>query len=252
MNVLYLRVRARFAVFRPFVTGSYRSTAPFITPSAAYGLALNLAGIDMRRCDDGKSAMTLIADNLPRLDVALGAPADSNPWKWGRSAGDDDDTLPRVHEMYQQLHNYPVGKSQSEHAPNTKGAKYNITPVRRSFLSGLDAVVCFRHSGLEAFKEERIRAGLRGETEHRYGLPFLGDNNFLPDRIDIVESPPPCQWFVPIEAGDGETPRRGVGRLTVTIDRRDSSRTRSRLFGPARRATAAIPDGAWVRIDYSN
>lgn len=249
MNVLCLRVRARFAAFRPFVTGSYRSTAPFITPSAAYGLALNLAGIDMR-FDDGKSAMTLIADNLPRLDVALGAPADSSPWKWGRAAGDDDYTLPRVHEVYQQLHNYPVGKSQgSEHAASTMGAKYNITPVRRSVLSGLDAVVCFRHSGLEAFKE-RIRAGLRGETEHRYGLPFLGDNNFLPDRIDVLESPPPCQWFVPVVAGDGEAPRRGVGRLTITIDRRDSSRTRSRLFGPTRRATAAIPDRAWVRIDY--
>lgn len=249
--MLCLRVRARFAAFRPFVTGSYRSTAPFITPSAAYGLALNLAGIDMRRCDDGKSAMTLISDSLPKLDVALGAPADDDPWKWGRAAGDDDHNLPRVHEVYQQLHNYPVGRSRSENAANTKGAKYNIIPVRRSFLSGLDAVICFRYSGLDAFKE-RVEAGLRGEPEHRYGLPFLGDNNFLPDRIDVLESPPPCQWFVPIEAGDGESPRRGVGRLTVTIDRRDSSRTRSRLFGPIRRATAAIPDSAWVRIDYSN
>ena len=195
--------------------------------------------------------MTLTADNLPRLDVALGAPADSNPWKWGRAAGEDDYTLPRVHEVYQQLHNYPVGKSQSENAANAKGAKYNITPVLRSFLSGLDAVICFRYSGLEAFKE-RVEAGLRGETEHRYGLPFLGDNNFMPDRIDVLESSPPCQWFVPVEAGDGESPRQGVGRLTVTIDRRDSSRTRSRLFGPIRRATAEIPDTAWVRIDYSN
>ena len=54
-----LLIESRFAAFRPFITGSFRPTAPFITPSAAYGLLLNLAGIEMRE-DDGKSAMTLI------------------------------------------------------------------------------------------------------------------------------------------------------------------------------------------------
>ena len=245
--MLCLLIRARFAAFRPFVTGSFRSTAPFMTPSAAYGLALNLAGIEMRS-DDGKSAMTLIADGLPKMDVALGVPTDRYPWKWGRPGSGDDSNLPRKHDAYQQLHNYPVGKQGSEHAPNTKGMKYNITPVRRSFLSDLEAVACFRHTDLEF--EQRVKAGLKGDTKRRYGLPFLGDNNFLPDRIEVLEEVPLCQWFVPVEEDDGETPRRGIGRLTVTVDRRDSSRTRSRLFGPTRSAAAKVPNSAWVHIDY--
>lgn len=244
-----LFIRGRFAVFRPFTTGSFRSTAPFMTPSAAYGLALNIAGVEMRE-DDGKSAMSLIGRSLPKLDVALGAPGDGAQWKWGRVGGGDHSVFPRVHEMYQQLHNYPVGKQGKEHAPQTKGAKYNITPVRRAILSGLAAVACFRRDESGTI-ERRVRAGLRGDGASRYGLPFLGDNSLLPDRIEVLESPPPCHWFVPIVTGDGDLPRQGVGRLTVTIDRADSSRTRSRLFGPTAEATAAIPDSAWVQVDYT-
>ena len=52
-------LQAKFAAFRPFVSGSFRPTAGFITPTAAYGLLLNIAGIEMRH-DDGQSVMTLI------------------------------------------------------------------------------------------------------------------------------------------------------------------------------------------------
>ena len=51
--MMRLRIRAPFAAFRHFTAGSYRPTAPFITPSAAYGLLLNLAGVETR-FDDGK------------------------------------------------------------------------------------------------------------------------------------------------------------------------------------------------------
>ena len=51
--MIRLRVKAPFAAFRYFTAGSYRPTAPFVTPSAAYGLLLNLAGFDTRY-DDGK------------------------------------------------------------------------------------------------------------------------------------------------------------------------------------------------------
>ena len=80
-----LLIESRFAAFRPFITGSFRPTTPFITPSAAYGLLLNLAGIEMRE-DDGKSAMTLIKKSgLPEMDIALGAPVANKPWKQDRS-----------------------------------------------------------------------------------------------------------------------------------------------------------------------
>jgi CRISPR-associated protein Cas5t len=93
--MLVLRLDAPFGVFRTFTAGSFRPTASFVTPSAAYGLLLNIAGIEMRH-DDGKSVATLIRPKgLPAVDIALGARGE----------------LPRQQSMFQQLHNYPVGNS---------------------------------------------------------------------------------------------------------------------------------------------
>ncbi len=247
-----LLIESHFAAFRPFITGSFRPAAPFITPSAAYGLLLNLAGIEMRE-DDGKSAMTLIKKSgLPEMDIALGAPVANKPWKQDRSLEKGESSVfPTVQQLYQQLHNYPVGKQGLEHAPYAMGNKYNITPVRRSFLHGLRAVVCFRNCRNPEDIGEMACAGLRGELRREYGLPFLGDSNFLPDRIEVLESPPPCYWFVPVVEGDGEPPDQSIGRLTITIDRADSSRTQSKLFGPTSEQSDEIPNHAWVSIDYS-
>ena len=44
--MLVLYVEAPFAVFRTFSAGWYRPTATFLSPSAAYGLLLNLAGVE--------------------------------------------------------------------------------------------------------------------------------------------------------------------------------------------------------------
>ena len=70
--------QAPFAVFRTFTAGSFRPTAPFMTPSAAYGLLLNLAGIEMRD-DDGASEMTLIRSGLPHATIALGLKEERAP-----------------------------------------------------------------------------------------------------------------------------------------------------------------------------
>ncbi len=69
--MLMLYVQAPFAAFRTFTAGWYRPTAAFLTPSAAYGLALNAAGFESRR-DDGLSAMTVTAFDLPPARIALG------------------------------------------------------------------------------------------------------------------------------------------------------------------------------------
>ena len=64
--MLCLYLQAPFAALRTFTAGSFRPTADFITPSAAYGLLLNVAGIEMREVSD-KHAMTLIRTGLPRF-----------------------------------------------------------------------------------------------------------------------------------------------------------------------------------------
>src|SRR3954469_23984515 len=101
--MLCLYVQAPFAACRTFTAGWYRPTATFLTPSAAYGLVLNVAGIETRLREederhDGKTPASTTRPGLPSVKLAIGAPADSDPF-------------PRVQSVYQQLHNYPVGAS---------------------------------------------------------------------------------------------------------------------------------------------
>jgi CRISPR-associated protein Cas5t len=214
--VLALYVQAPFAAFRTFTAGWYRPTAAFLTPSAAYGLALNLAGIEARR-DDGISPMTVTQFGLPPARIALGAvPGPRGPF-------------PSVQTLYQQLHNYPVGASGKERKEDAKGNKYNLTPVRREFLSDLRACVCLDGN---PDLERQVREGLSGlapASGARYGLPFLGDNAFLIDRITLLDRPVQAHWYCRITDEDEAGLKPYTTRLTIWIDRQDMSRTRSAL-----------------------
>ena len=221
--MLQLRVVAPYAVFRPLIAGSYRPTAPFLTPSAAYGLILNLAGIESR-FDDGEAPMTLTRSGLPPVELALGAIR-----------------LPEVQSIYQQLHTYPVGTSGRDHAPSCKGAKYNIQPVRREFLSDVNAYICIRGNG---DLEHKVRGGLPGGRGPRYGIPFLGDNSFMIDLIVEESTPQPALWFCRAEAVQQEGTRRPM-RLTVSINRADMTRTVTCIFRPTG-PRVDPPDTAWV------
>jgi CRISPR-associated protein Cas5t len=234
--VLYLYIEAPFAACRTFTAGWYRPTATFLTPSAAYGLILNVAAIETRLREeeaghDGKTPASTTRLALPAVKLAIGAPTDAEPF-------------PRVQSVYQQLHNYPVGSSGAERAESAKGNKYNITPVRREFLTDLRAVICLDGNG---DLENRIRRGLRGEfNADRYGLPFLGDNSFLLNRLEELDQMPAAHWYRRI-TDTGGLPHPRTNRLTVWIDRANSSRTISYLYAPGD-ATAEIPAAAWTEI----
>jgi CRISPR-associated protein Cas5t len=226
MPRLWLRVSAPFAAFRGFQAGVYRASAPVMPPSTAYGLVLNLAGIEMR--DSTSGVTTLIRKDLPALRVAVGLLSE-----------------PERNSIYQQLHSYPVGASGKELKEKTHGAKFWITPVRREVLTDYVGVI-----GVESTDEallSRVRQGLRGElSEPRYGLPFAGDNNLLYDSIECLDEPPAeTRWYARMLPDD--SPRKGSCRLTVGIDRADNSRTTSLLFAP-REAAAEPPDGAWAWV----
>jgi CRISPR-associated protein Cas5t len=226
MDYLWLRIRAPFAAFRGFQAGVYRSTSPVMPPSAALGLVLNLAGIEMR--DYTATPNLLIREDVPCLKLAIATLPDSKS---------------EVCTLYQQLHSYPVGNSgKTDLKPRTHGAKYWIAPVRRELLVGLDMIL-----GVKASEEllERVRQGLKGELEQpRYGLPFAGDNNFLFDRIDILDRVPEVFWYVQMQPDD--PPMRGSYRLTVGIDRADNSKTTSFLFAPVETPSSQPPENAWT------
>jgi len=230
--MLCLYLEAPFATFRTFAAGSYRPSAGFITYSAAYGLLLNLAGIEMRH-DDGESLMTLIGHGLPRLRIALGARH-----------------FPERQVLFQQLHNYPVGSSKpgKERAAACKGAKYNITPVRRDVLTDIRAYVAVEAD--PAFASQVLK-GLAGEAPRAYGLPFLGDNNFLIDRLEPVETPDEAYWYEPVDAANEPGLPDRITRLTIAIDRADMSKTVSGLFAPTAQKCQTIPERAWVTVGYA-
>lgn len=237
--MLLLYVQAPFAAFRAFTAGWYRPTAAFLTPSAAYGLALNLAGIETRR-DDGLSPMTLTQFDLPSARIALGADPES-----------PRGPHPSVHTIYQQLHNYPVGASGKERKENARGNKYNITPVRREFLADLRAYVALEFTDNPDI-ENRIQLALDLSTpkyETRYGLPFLGDNAFLIDKLNVCDGPKPARWYRRIRREDEAAIRTRTTRLTIWIDRRDMSRTESGLYALDEVVSAEIPPAAWTPIN---
>lgn len=254
-----LYVEAPFAVFRTFTAGWYRPTATFLTPSAAYGLLLNLAGIESRLREnepghDGKTPASLTKSGLPTVELAVGVPKFSV--RRGRiepCKPDDNDNIvyPCVQTMFQQLHNYPVGTSGKERAESTKGNKYNITPVRREYLSNLRAVIAVRENDELA---ALVNRGLAGElSANRYGVPFLGDNAFLIDRLEVLQEPlPPVRWFEKIGPESAGGMRDRATRLTVVIDRANLAATTSALFAPQPCAESGgpnPPDSAWTIIN---
>lgn len=223
---LWVHAKAPFAAYRGLQAGVYRTTAPTMPPSAAYGLVLNLAGIETR--DSTSRPVTRTRSGLPPAKIAIG-----------------ERSRPEVSTLYQQLHSYPVGASGKELKERAQGAKYWIAPVRREILVGLDVVI-----GFDAEDEsiaDRVKRGVRGELSGaRYGLPFAGDNSLLFDELAVLDAPPPVWWYTRI--GPGDPPRKRSCRLTVGIDREDSSHTTAVLCAPEEDQSAEPPESAWVWV----
>ncbi len=250
--MLYLFLQAPFAACRTFTAGWYRPTATFLTPSAAYGLILNIAAVESRLYErdpghDGSAPATFTKPNLPGARLAVGA---------ARTRATDSlaASLPTVQTVYQQLHNYPVGKDAGMPAELSKGTKNNITPVRRELLCNLR---CYIGLDASAELENRVARGLKGELNaNRYGVPFLGDNQFLIDHLEIVsparEPEMSAYWYSVISESSDERLQSYTARLTVAVNRGDMSQTDSRLFRPSKTAASTPPADAWVEVGHNS
>jgi CRISPR-associated protein Cas5t len=233
--MIWLHIQAPFAAFRPFSAGSFRPTAGFLTHSAAYGLVLNLAGIESRLWEhdsdhDGAAPASLLRPGLPTIRLALGIPSDASP--------------PVSQTIYQQLHNYPLMAGQGLPPQLAKGRKNSIQPIRREFLSDVRVVAAV---DAQPEIEDALRRGLCGQgAVRRYGLPFLGDNSFLLDSLEEVQ-PRPARWYVSVATRTGR-PSPGTTRLTAWIDRTGMAETRSGLFAPEPEIRDHPPASAWIRV----
>ncbi|EJO68236.1 CRISPR-associated protein Cas5 [Leptospira kirschneri] len=235
MEEFFIHIKAPFAAYRYFQAGNYRTTMPTIPHSAAYGLILNFAGIEMRTA---VNEMTTLIKNvvkdysfenedfIPSLEIAIG---DIENAKKG--------------SVYQQLHTYPVGDASKGFREGTKGAKYHIIPTRREFLVGLNTMIGVR-TNLSGFMK-KIQSGLNGDIENRYGLPFAGDNNLLFNFLEIYEEAIyPATWYYPVT--EDEIPETETVRLTVGIDRLNNSKTTAPLFATTKEKSLQPPPNAWV------
>jgi CRISPR-associated protein Cas5t len=223
--MIFLHFKAPFASFRPFQSGSYRSTTPIPSYSTVYGILLNLAGIELR--DDINKPISNNRHDLPSLKIAIAL-----------LSGKSEKAV-----LSQQLHNYPVGNSGKELAEKTYGNKYWISPVRREVLINHEFIVGIQG---DSDIETKILRGLNGELEEsRYGLPFAGDNNFLFDSIEKIEQPKLARWFCPVQ--DYTRSHRQICRLTTWIDREDNTKTSLQVFSPTD-FCEQTPDKAWITL----
>ena len=234
MEEFFIHVKAPFAAFRYFQAGNYRVTMPTMPHSVAYGLILNLAGVQMRRALDEEN--TLIKDvnsdfnfeekdSIPNFEIAIGEIKNS-----------------KKGSVFQQLHDFPPHPKKIQ-VIRAKGTKPRILPIRREFLIDLDVIIGVRStiSGLMI----NILNGINGSTQSRYGLPFAGDNNFQIDFLEIYESAVnPVSWYYPVPSD--EIPETETVRLTVGIDRLDNSKTVAPLFAITKEKSNTPPPNAWV------
>ena len=251
---------APFAVFRDFTAGYFRSSFPFVPPSVIYGLLLNVAGIEMRA--ELGPGPTETRANLPRFRVASaavkGRVADHS---FAQLTGER--TMPGHAVLFQQLHTVPVGSSSKERIPLTKGNKHHIAPARREVLTTLRGVCAVEAPGdLEA----RIIEGLSQPSDSlpgegpRYGLPFLGDNNFFLEELELVAPRDEAvDWLtlsVPRTESDDDddyedepSPEDSFPfRLTIWADRTGMRGTKDAMFRKQPGSMRIPPEDAWIEV----
>lgn len=203
---MYLHYKAPFGVQRT-LRQTYRQTLPVLTPSAAYGLLLNIAAIEMR----GKRPA-----DLPPLEIACGVIG-----------------APAKFSLLQHAHIYPVdAKTGKGRIEETKGTKYWITPRNHEYLWQVEGVIAVRGDLCD-----RIRLGLNGQLE-RYGLPFYGQNDFFFSTLLEVSEIPFSQWYVPDKG-------HGSHKVTTWADHADFTSS-SEISWKTNGYSTTIPEQAWL------
>lgn len=253
--MLFVYFKAPFGAFRFFQSIEMSMTADFVTHSAAYGLLLGLAGIPRERKKEYSGAR-----------IALGLKGEK---------------LPLHGRVYQQLHwvklegrvekrkgKPPKGETLKAAFERSKGTKPDIRPYVREFLFGVKSYndvsaggasgARYRLHGFEGYiglnhlqLEELVSKGVKEPATLDYrGLPFMGDNNFFLERIEVSDKPSPCRWFSKYQ---GQPLPRGerLHYLSVWTDYDTDSRSSTLPFTLSS-IQESPPNEAWIPIQEFN
>lgn len=156
----FIKIKAPFAVFRPLMTGKFRLTYDYPSPSAMRGLILNLASYELHEKHDP-------------FEFAIGI----------NKSG-------KKNSILTQIHRCPTDMSLKGRV--IYGRKPSISLSQREFLSEVEYYIALKTS--DSFLE-RINSTLEGKLE-RTGIPFLGDNNFFLEEILVQKEIPEVNWMV--------------------------------------------------------
>ena len=132
--------------------------------------------------------------------------------------------LPRKGRVLQQLHK---GKASSEDTERAKGRKPKIDIFWKELLyDGLEGYIGLDNPELEPL----ITQGINNPQSINYwGLPFMGDNNFFVEKLDIVQEVKECQWFSLLKSSTSPQNQR-LYYLSVWTDYQNSTNSKSLLF----------------------
>ena len=197
--MLFIYFKAPFGAFKPFQSVEMLATVEFMTYSAAYGFLLGLAGINSRD--------PLVKSAYINTRIALGT-----------------FNLPRKGRVLQQLHK---GKASSEDTERAKGRKPKIDIFWKELLYDVfEGYIGLDNPELEPL----ITHGINNPQSINYwGLPFMGDNNFFVEKLDIVQEVKECQWFSLLKSSTSPQNQR-LYYLSVWTDYQNSTNSKSLLF----------------------
>jgi CRISPR-associated protein Cas5t len=222
--MLFVYFKAPFGAFKPFHSIELHTTADFLTHSAAYGFLLGLAGLDRHRKRDFIGAK-----------IAIGQIGKSFR---GRA-------LQQLHKMPKQNQGYEVME-------RAKGNKPKIDVFRRDYLCRLEGFIGLDDERLET----QVRKGIDEPTSINYwGLPFMGDNNFFVEKVEIFDCPnKKAKWFVKFD-GQVVSTNNKLHYLSVWADTKpnpttdtESNNSNYMLFFVSENMNKP-PNEAWVDIE---
>lgn len=199
--------------------GGIQATWPIPTPSEAYGILLNLCGVDVN--DHGCQPALPARRDAPSFWVAIGSQATAGGGK-----------------ILSHQHFHRVGKEGTD----PRGMKTSIEPASREVLVGTQFVLGMADEDRALI--DRIITCLRGDIP-AYNFLTAGTSDSLIDRVKVLDAPPAANWYITPEPG--KSPGRGSHRFPIWLDRRNEGKSRWGILCPSGLSNN-VPVAAWIRV----